>query len=182
MIIVGVEQGILLAMALSIIEHIYHSYRPYDSLLIEAPDGSFRAAPEAAGGQLEPGLIVYRFGASLYYANATRFMAEVLDLVEGADPPIRWFVVACGAMGDLDYSGAASLGQVQAELQAQGVTLALADISDQLRELLDRYGLTERIGPANVFDTIRGAVGAYRREPGSDPAAQPTSLSQVTDE
>jgi high affinity sulfate transporter 1 len=181
-VVVGVEQGIFLAMGLSIVEHLYHSYRPYDSLLIEAPDGSFRAAPETTRGQLEPGLIVYRFGASLYYANATRFMAEVLDLVEGADPPVRWFVVACGAMGDLDYSGAASLGQVQEELLAVGVTLALADISDQLRKLLDRYGLTEQIGPANVFDTVRGAVGAYRRGPGGDPGAEPTSPSQVTDD
>ncbi len=181
-IIVGVEQGILLAMGLSVVEHLYHSYRPYDSLLVEAPDGSYRAAPEATGGELEAGLIVYRFGASLYYANATRFMAEVLGLVKAADPAVRWFVVACGAIGDIDYSGAASLRQVQQELRAMGVTLVLADISDQLRQLLDRYGLAEQIGEANLYDTIREAASAYRRGPGAEGGQRPTSARLVRDE
>jgi hypothetical protein len=74
------------------------------------------------------------------------------------------------------------LGQVQKELQAMGVTLALADINDQLRQLLDRYRLTEQIAPANVFNTIRGAVSAYRRGPGTDPGPESTGRSQVTGE
>ncbi len=162
-VIVGVEQGIFLAMALSIVVHIYHSYRPYDSLLVSngAGDYDFRPTPEAEGGQLEPGLIVYRFGASLYYANATRFMAEVMDLVQDADPPIRWFVVACGVMGDVDYSGAGALSQIQQELKAKGITLVLADVDPQVLAELAKYGLTEAIGAANIYQSVRDAATAY---------------------
>lgn len=160
-VVVGVEQGIFLAMGLSIIEHIYHSYRPYDSLLVATGTGDYRAAPEAEGGQLEPGLIVYRFGASLYYANATRFMAEVMDLVEDASPPVRWFVVACGVMGDVDYSGAGALSQIQEELSAKGIILALADVNPQVLKQLDKYGLTASIGTANFYQSIRDAATAY---------------------
>ncbi len=76
-VIVGVEQGILLAIFLSIVEHIYHSYRPYDTLISIAPDRRVIFTPYDSGQQAAPGLAVYRFGASLYYANATRFTAEI---------------------------------------------------------------------------------------------------------
>ena len=172
-VVVGVEQGIFLAMGLSIIEHIFHSYRPYDSLLVTSGPGNydFRPTPEAEGGQLAPGLLVYRFGASLYYANATRFMAEVMDLVADADPPIRWFTIACGVMGDVDYSGAGALTQIQTELKAKGITLVLADVNPEVRALLDKYGLTEMIGTANFYESVRDAATAYGAAAGSSQPA-----------
>ena len=90
-VIVGVEQGIILAMVLSIVEHILHSYRPYDTLVVETDEHGIRTAPLEGGGQMAPGLAVYRFGSGLYYANAARFTAEIMGVVEHADPPSgRW--------------------------------------------------------------------------------------------
>jgi MFS superfamily sulfate permease-like transporter len=105
--------------------------------------------------------MVYRFGASLYYANATRFTAEVMDLVEEAQPPLSTFVISGSAIGDIDYSGSDSLRQVQVELAAKGVTLALAELNPRVRNQLDEYGLTEKIGAANIHDSIRDAVRAH---------------------
>ena len=119
-VIVGVEQGIILAMALSIIEHIYHSYKPYDSIVIEGADGSLRTVPEKQAAQLAPGLMVYCFGASLYYANANRFTAEVMDLVEEAKPSLSTFVISGSAIGYIDYSGADTMRHVQEELGDEG--------------------------------------------------------------
>ena len=104
-VVVGVEQAIILAMALSIVEHIYHSYRPYDTLLALTPDGTPGPVALAARAEAVPGLVIYRFGASLYYANARRFTEEIVDVVEGADPPVRWLCVSGSAIGDVDYSG-----------------------------------------------------------------------------
>ena len=173
-VVVGVEQGIILAMALSIIEHIYHSYRPYDTLVVESPNEGIRTAPLTSNSQMSPGLIVYRFGSGIYYANATRFTEEVMDLVENADPPLRWFVLLGSAIADVDYSGSDSLRQVQEELARKGVTLVLADLSPGVRSQLDAYGLVDKIGPTNIYGSAEEAVQAYRAQPG------PTSSAPAT--
>ncbi len=115
-VVLGVEQGIILAMALSIIEHIYHSYRPYDMLVVRRPNGDPELVPLADGRQIAPGLIVYRFGSGIYYANASRFTEEIMDLVENADPPVRWLAIASASISDIDYSGADAVRQVAKEL------------------------------------------------------------------
>ena len=119
-VIIGVEQGIILAIVLSIIIHIQHSYHPYDRLVSLTSTGEPTFTPVEAGTQALPGLVIYRFGASLYYANATRFTAEILDLVDKADPPLKWLCLSASAMGDVDYSGADAIRAVFEELQATG--------------------------------------------------------------
>jgi MFS superfamily sulfate permease-like transporter len=123
-VVVGVEQGIILAMALSIVEHIFHSYRPYDTLIGQTAGGDLESFPPSSGTQIVPGVAVYRVGASLYYANATRFTAEIMDLVEDADPPLEWLVLLASAIGDVDYSGSDSIRQVHEELGGKDVTLS----------------------------------------------------------
>jgi MFS superfamily sulfate permease-like transporter len=169
-VIVGVEQGIILAMALSILEHLYHLYRPFDRLLVPADGGGARTEPLDSGAQFAPGLLVYRFGAGLFYANATRFTEEIMTAVETADPPLRTLVLDAEAMGDIDYSGADSIRQIQEELTRKGITLAIAEPSDTVRSLLDAYGLTELIGPDNIHRTLRTAVETYRPSAGDAPA------------
>ena len=127
-VIIGVEQGIILAIVLSIIIHIQHSYHPYDRLVSLTSTGEPTFTPVEAGTQALPGLVIYRFGASLYYANATRFTAEILDLVDKADPPLKWLCLSASAMGDVDYSGADAIRAVFEELQAKGVTLVLSEV------------------------------------------------------
>jgi MFS superfamily sulfate permease-like transporter len=99
---IGVEQGILLAIALSLIQHVRHSYRPHTMMLVPDERGRWAPTPAAPGSQTEPGLIVYRFGADLFYANADRFADEVRALVDNAPDQVRWFVVDAGAVTDLD--------------------------------------------------------------------------------
>ena len=163
-VIVGVEQGIILAIALSIIEHIHHSYRPHDTLVGRDRDGAIHtAAARQTAPQLLPGLAVYRFGASLYYANASRFTEEIMELVEAADPPLRWFALVASAIGDIDYSGSDSIRQVHEELARKNVTLVLADMSPVVRGQLDAYGLTDQIGDGNIYRSIRRRDAAYQR-------------------
>jgi high affinity sulfate transporter 1 len=173
-VVVGVEQGIILAMALSIIEHIVHSYRPYDSTIVLGSDGGLETVherPDVTAPQLAPGLVVYRFGASLYYANATRFTAEIMDIVDDADPPLRTFAIEASAMGDIDYSGADSLRQVLDELSAKGITVALVDLSPNVRTQLDAYGLTERIGAGNILPSVQAVLDAHRARSGGASAS-----------
>jgi len=103
---VGVEQGILLAVVLSLLDHVRHSYHPRDTLLIKLASGRWRTAPvpvdasDASTTDAEPGLVVYRFGASLYYANANRFTEELRTLLDRSGGPPAWICIDCAAIGD----------------------------------------------------------------------------------
>ncbi len=102
---IGVEQGILLAILLSILEHVEHSYHPFNALLSRADNGRLVAQPVTSHTQVEPGVAVYLFGAGLYYANTSRFTEELATLAEDSDPPLKWIVVDAEAISDIDMQG-----------------------------------------------------------------------------
>jgi MFS superfamily sulfate permease-like transporter len=164
-VVVGIEQGIILAIGLSIVEHTYHSYKPSDHLLDIGPDGAPRQQPVESGTQIAPGLAVYRFGASLYYANTARFTEEVVGIAENADPALRWLAVSASVIGDIDYQGSQTLRSIKDELDRLGVTLVLCDIGPRVRTELDAYGLTAAIGEDHLFDGPAEVLAAYRQLP-----------------
>ncbi len=155
---IGVEQGILLAIALSLLMHVRHSYRPHTMVLSPAADGWWAAQDAAPGEETEDGLIVYRFGADLFYANDKRFVDEVRALVAHAPHKVRWFVVDAGAITDIDYSAAQSVRELVEELDAKGIGVVLARVRSYLRSDLDRHGVAEAIGPARIFETLHEAI------------------------
>lgn len=162
---VGVEQAILLAIVLSVIDHLRRGYRPNDAVVVLAPSGHARTAPVAAGAVSAPGLVVYRFTASLYYANANRFNEEILELVGEGPPAVRWLVVDAAAIADVDYSGGETLKQVFNELHDRGVRLVFADVADDVRAELDRYGLTDVVGVDAYYETVGDAAAAFEGSP-----------------
>jgi len=161
-IAIGVEPGILLAIALSLLRHVRHSYRPHTMVLTPSAGGRWEPAPAAPGTQTEPGLVVYRFGADLFYANDNRFADEVRALVEHAPSPVRWFVVDAGAITDLDYSAARSVRDLVEDLNRRGVKLLFGRVNPYLRADADRHGITAAIGEANIFTTLHEALAAVR--------------------
>jgi SulP family sulfate permease len=157
---VGVEQGILLAIALSLFRHVSHSYRPHT--LMYAPDACGLWQPVAAtpGKVTEPGIIVYRFGADLFYANQNLFTDEVRALVEHAPAPIRWFIVDAGAITDIDYSAAQGMLDLLGELARRKVDLIFGRVNHYLRSDMDRHGITAAIGQSRIFATLHEALAA----------------------
>jgi high affinity sulfate transporter 1 len=156
----GVEQGILLAIALSLFRHVRHSYRPHTMML--APDSSGRWAPVSVtpGRVTEPGIIVYRFDADLFYANQNRFTDEVRALVAHAPTPVRWFIVDAGAITDIDYSAAQSVRELLEDLTRQRVSVLFGRVSSYLRSDMDRHGITAAVGEARIFATLHQAIAA----------------------
>ncbi|HMJ81078.1 MAG TPA: SulP family inorganic anion transporter [Candidatus Dormibacteraeota bacterium] len=163
-VVIGVEQGIILAIVLSIVEHLYHAYRPHDRLLRIRSTGRLEASPLSEGTQAAAGLVVYHFGAGLFYANAARFTEEVLAVVESAQPPVRWFCINGSAMADIDFSGAGAIRQVLGELRGKGITLVMCEFEPPVRALLDRYGLTEEIGHEHFYDFMQDVIEAYQQK------------------
>ena len=119
-------------------------------------------APVVPGTVTEPGLIVYRFGADLFYANQNRFAGEVRALVEQAPTPVRWFIVDAGAITDIDYSAARSVRDLLDDLARQKVGMVFARVSPYLRSDMDRHGITALIGETRIFATLHEAIAAAR--------------------
>lgn len=159
-VLVGVEQGILLAMTLSLLRIVHHSYSPHTVVLVKDQKGEWRGRPAAPGTVTEPGVVVYRFGAPLFYANANRFSAEIRSLL-GPDPAaVKWLVVDAGPVTHIDYTAARTVRQLQQDLNKRGIHLAFAHVGSDLRDDLDRHGLTAVIGAAQLFDTLHETLAA----------------------
>src|SRR6266403_709841 len=159
---IGVEEGILLAIVLSLLRHVRHSYRPHTMVLAPDAAGRWVPVPATPGVQTESGLIVYRFGADLFYANDRRFVDDVRTLVEHAPTPVRWFIVDAGAITDLDYSAARSIRELLDDPALQKVSMIFARVSPYLRSDMDRHGITAAIGEPRIFTTLHEAIAAVR--------------------
>jgi MFS superfamily sulfate permease-like transporter len=163
-IVMGVEAAIIVAMALSLISHTRRGYHPRNSVLVPTADRFWRSVPVAQGGQAAPGLVVYRFTHSLYYANAERFQDEALELTKPSPTePARWLVADCAAIDDVDFTAGAMLAQVAHKLEQRNVRLVFADISDHVRGELDRSGVTEVVGTDAYFQNLHDAALAFER-------------------
>jgi MFS superfamily sulfate permease-like transporter len=162
---VGVEQGIILAIVLSLIAHVRRHFQPHDGVVRWDEQGSFMLARPTPGAVTEPGLIIYRFAVGIFFANAERLFQEVMLLVDTADPP-RWFVLDADAIDDIDYTGGQTVLEVADQLRQRGIVFAVAKADDDVRRELDRFRLTDKIGADRYFDSLRAARDAFRRAAG----------------
>jgi sulfate permease, SulP family len=161
-VFVGVEQGILLAMSLSLFRIVHHSYRPHTAVLEQTRDGIWHLNPVVPGAITEPGLVLYRFGAPLYYANANRFSEETRTLAASAPSPLHWLIVDAGAITNVDFTAARVVRELQKDLSVQGTGRVFAHVQSDLKPDLDRHHLTEVIGPSRIFDSLHEALAALR--------------------
>ncbi|MGE5292444.1 MAG: SulP family inorganic anion transporter [Micromonosporaceae bacterium] len=173
-VVLGVEDGIIVAIVASIIDHLRHSYRPHSSVLVKSPAGHWLSAPVIPGARTEEGLVVYRFGTSLYYANAAQFFADVMNLA-GHGSPLRWMVFDGAAIGDIDYTAAAVVTRVLEQLAKRHIRFAASALIGPVREQLGRYGITAAAGPGAYYDTPGEALEAFHAAgpPPAGPAAAP---------
>jgi MFS superfamily sulfate permease-like transporter len=161
-LVVGPLRAVAIAFLLSTIDVIRRASRPDTSALLEAPDGSYFAPAGHGDGTVTSGLVIYRFGAPLYFANATLFLDEVEELVTGSTSPVRWFVLDAEAMVDVDTTGADVLRQAITLLADRDVTFAVSRADRAFRSWLERYDLMELIDESRFYPTNRHAAAAFR--------------------
>jgi len=157
----GAVWGIGVALALAVLSFLWNGWRPHSAELVDV-DGlegyhDFERHPE---GRRVPGLVLFRFDAPLFFANADLFRRRLLELIED-DPPTRWIVVTAEPITDVDSTAAVILSQLHRELTHKGVSLRFAELKGTVRDRLDRYGLVTQIGAANFYRTIDQAVDAF---------------------
>ena len=141
---------------------VRRSYRPKNVVVAAYQPGGWRVAPLTAPEQIRPGLMVYRFTHSMYYANADQLLREVEDLASGTQPTLSWFCIEASAVADVDFTAAAALRSIHDMLKEKGVRLVFADVlDDTVRAEMDRFGLTDLIGKDAFYPTLREVVDAY---------------------
>ncbi len=161
-VLLGVQQGMVVAVAASMVDHLRHTYRPHSSVLIKGAAGHWQSLPVADGARTEAGLVVYRFGSSLYFANAAAFLDDLKVLT--ADQPPQWLCLDAAAIGDVDFSATAVLLQAAVMLRPRGVRLIMSTVLPSVRHQLDSYGVTAELGADAYYDTPGVVLKAYHRQ------------------
>ena len=160
MVALSVQAGILVAVIVSVIDHLRHSYHPRNSVLVKSAAGHWQTMSVTPGRPTEPGLVIYRFGTSLYFANASR-LVEDLIAVSSQGAPMRWFVLDGAAIGDVDYTASAVLSGSIAQLHQRHIQFVVTSLMTPVREQLEHYGISGAPGPDAYFDTPGEALEAF---------------------
>ena len=170
--------GIAIAVALSILNVFRRAWWPYATVLgrVEGVEG-YHDTRSYPGAEHLPGLVIYRFDGPLFFANATTFRDEVRRLAS-SEPKPTWIVIAAEPVTDVDTTASDVLEDLDEALNAQGISLVLAELKDPVRDKIERYGLTRTIDPRHFFPTVGAAVVAFRQVTG----AEWTAAGQATDD
>jgi high affinity sulfate transporter 1 len=174
---VGVLPGVLIAVGLALLRLLRLASHPRDAILgvVDGKDGVYGA--EGDGARTIPGLVIYRFDASVVFFNADYFKERVLAVVNGAETPPRWVLFDAESTSTLDVTGAAALEALRGELSARGIVLAIARAKGRFQTMVERTGIAERLGRAHLFPTVHAGVQAFQAA-GRNLAPLPASLER----
>ena len=167
-VVVGVEQAIVLAMVVSLARVLGHSYRPQTGILVAGDQEVWETRPPVAGNETRPGLVIYRFGASLFYANAGLFSEQVTGLTDAGG--VRWLIIDAEAIANVDFTAARMLRELDDHLQHAGVFLGFARVAPSLRSDLVRHRVIKPHDSTHLFARLHDALNAFERSAGPGPA------------
>jgi MFS superfamily sulfate permease-like transporter len=158
----GAIPGIALAVVIAVIEFLWDGWRPHWAVLgrVEHVAG-YHDITRYPDARLIPGLVLFRWDAPLFFANAELFHERVLDAVANSPTPVRWLVVAAEPVTSVDITAADALAELDKSLDEAAIKLCFAELKDPVKDKLKRFGLFEQIGERFFFPTIGVAVNTY---------------------
>ena len=158
----GAIPGIGVAIVVAVVEFLWDGWRPHSAIL-GRPDGvsGYHDLERYPSARQIPGLVLFRWDAPLFFANAEFFRQRVLDAAARSPTPVRWLVVAAEPVTSVDITAADALAELDRELAAAGIDLRFAELKDPVKDKLKRFGLFAEIGEDSFFPTIGAAVRSY---------------------
>ena len=158
----GAIPGIGLAIVIAVIEFLWDGWRPHHAVLgrIDGVEG-YHDITRYPDARLIPGLVLFRWDAPLFFANAELFQECLLDAVAASPMPVRWLVVAAEPVTSVDVTAADMLTELDATLGTSGIELCFAEMKDPVQDKLKRFGLYLPLGEDAFFPTVEVAVRAY---------------------
>ena len=162
--VLGAIPGIALAVVMAVIEFLWDGWRPHSAVL-GRPEGveGYHDITRYPDARLVPGLVLFRWDAPLFFANAELFKERVLDAAASSSSSVRWVVVAAEPVTSVDVTAADALIELEEELHDAGIELCFAELKDPVKDKLRRFGLLDRFGEGFLFPTIEAAVDSYCR-------------------
>ncbi len=160
-VFVGVKEGIVLAIVLSLILHVRHSYRPHTAVIVPDQNHFWLPIPVRPGVVTEPGLIVYRFSRDLFYANTTHFSEEIQMLLKSAEVKVKCFILEARAITEIDYSASKTIQGLLKELNDQNVTFIVSGLEPEVKAQFNCDGLTNLIGADRFYNHLEDALKAF---------------------
>lgn len=162
---VGVLEGIVVAIGLSLIAFVRRAWDPYRTELASVGEvPGYHDLNRHPEGVRIPGLVIARFDAPLFFANGAVFTEHIRTLVANAPGPVRWVIVASEAITDLDTTALDDLVELDDELARLGIGLVFAEMKGPIKDRLIRFGVSGRFGPDHFFPTVTNAVRSYKKE------------------
>jgi high affinity sulfate transporter 1 len=160
--VLGAIPGIGLAIGIAILEFLWDGWRPHSAVL-GRPEGveGYHDITRYPGARQIPGLVLFRWDAPLFFANAELFKERALEAVAKAPTPVRWLVVTAEPVTSIDVTAADVLAELDEMLHAAGIELCFAELKDPVKDKLKRFELFTRIGETSFFPTIGAAVSSY---------------------
>jgi MFS superfamily sulfate permease-like transporter len=167
----GAIPGIALAIVIAVIEFLWDGWRPHSAVLgrVDHVKG-YHDITRYPDAHLIPGLVLFRWDAPLFFANAEFFHDRVLDAVASSPTPVRWLVVAAEPVTSIDVTAADIVSELDETLHAAGVEMCFAEMKDPVKDKLKRFGLFTRFGEKTFFATLEEAVSSYLATSSVDPA------------
>jgi high affinity sulfate transporter 1 len=160
--VLGVIPGIGLAIVIAIAEFLWDGWRPHSAVLGRASGvKGYHDITRYPDARRIPGLVLFRWDAPLFFANAEFFKERVLDAVAKSPTPVRWLVVAAEPVTSVDVTAADTIAELDEELHAQGIEFCFAELKDPVKDKLKRFGLFAQLGENYFFPTIGAAVSSY---------------------
>jgi MFS superfamily sulfate permease-like transporter len=160
--LMGAIPGIGLAIVIAVIEFLWDGWRPYSAVLGRAEGvKGYHDITRYPDARRIPGLVLFRWDAPLFFANAELFRDRVLDAVATSPTPVHWLVVAAEPVTSVDITSADMLAELDETLQVAGIELCFAEMKDPVKDKLKRFGLFTRLGEALFFPTLGSAVSSY---------------------
>jgi high affinity sulfate transporter 1 len=160
--VLGVIPGIGLAIAIAIAEFLWDGWRPHSAVLGRAHGvKGYHDITRYPGARQIPGLVLFRWDAPLFFANAEFFRERALDAVAKSPTPVRWLVVAAEPVTSVDVTAGDTLVELDEALHAGGIELCFAELKDRVKDKLKKFGLLAQLGENNFFPTIGVAVSSY---------------------
>ena len=158
----GAIPGIVLAIVIAVTEFLWRGWRPHSAVLGRVDDvKGYHDITRYPTAHLIPGLVLFRWDAPLFFANAEFFHDRVLDAVASSPTPVRWLVIAAEPVTSIDVTSADAVFELDEALHAAGIEMHFAEMKDPVKETLRRFGLFTHFGEQSFFATIEEAVSAY---------------------
>src|SRR6185295_10678268 len=158
----GAIPGIALAIVIAVIEFLWDGWRPHSAVLgrVDRVKG-YHDITRYPDAKRIPGLVLFRWDAPLFFANAEFFHERALDAVASSPTPVRWLVIAAEPVTSVDVTAADVVCELDDQLREAGIDLCFAEMKDPVKDKLKRFGIYTRLGESSFFPTIGEAVNAY---------------------